>query len=132
MVVVVLAVAAVLALALLLAGFVLLITLAVFQLASGVVTPPVATLLTSMFLLLLILAIVAVMVACSRNIRTRPMFEGEADAIGLLALTAGRELSGLLRSRPYVGGLGTLVAGFAVGASPELRNALKRALFTRL
>jgi membrane protein implicated in regulation of membrane protease activity len=54
--------------------------------------------------------------------------EPAPDAAALVAAQFGRELALQLKVHPYAGSLGSALAGFALGVSPELRSALRRFL----
>jgi hypothetical protein len=97
-----------------------------------VLTPPMAALATA--LCVLVAAIVVILIGrlvgrmLGKSVRRRPATRTPAGARGIaadLGILAGGEIAALVRSHALGTLLASLVAGFAVGASPGLRRLLR-------
>lgn len=132
MIKIVCAAAAVITLGILLASLFLLIALTVYQTSVLVVSAPAATLLTLVFLLGLLIALVAIAIAFLRYRYKEPAAAPSGkDVLDAFMLQGGRWLADELAAHPMLGATGSLIAGFAIGASPELRRVLGSVLFAQ-
>jgi hypothetical protein len=117
-----------LAAGLLLAGVVLAWAVGLYLALSEAVGPALALLLASGIPLLAgISAVVAMPFFVRRQSLRRAYPEGE-DALGELGAVAGSQLHALIGAHPRKAAMASLLAGFAVGASPDLRQALLKLL----